>query len=92
MSAAHEMLATTKALNRREFLLRLQAAGGLLLIADGLKIAKAADAPKYGAEGMEHGTVDNQRPRTLRSTAPKAWSMAPSTIHWCSWQSPRMAR
>jgi len=59
MSAAHEMLATTKALNRREFLLRLQAAGGLLLIADGLKIAKAADAPKYGAEGMEHGTVDN---------------------------------
>jgi isoquinoline 1-oxidoreductase beta subunit len=59
MSAAHEMLATTKALNRREFLLRLQAAGGLLLIADGLKIARAADAPKYGAEGMEHGTVDN---------------------------------
>ena len=59
MSAAPEMLTTTKALNRREFLLRLQAAGGLLLIADGLKIAKAADAPKYGAEGMEHGTVDN---------------------------------
>ena len=59
MSAAPEVLTATKGLNRREFLLQLQAAGGLLLIADGLKIAKAADAPKYGAEGMEHGTVDN---------------------------------
>src|SRR6185437_975449 len=42
-----------------EFLRRLQAMGGLLLAADGLRIAKAADAPKYGAEAMEHGTVDN---------------------------------
>jgi isoquinoline 1-oxidoreductase beta subunit len=33
--------------------------GGLLLVADGLRIVKAADAPKYGAEAMEHGTVDN---------------------------------
>jgi isoquinoline 1-oxidoreductase beta subunit len=33
--------------------------GGLLLVADGLRIAKAADAPKFGAEGMPHGTVDN---------------------------------
>ena len=46
-------------LSRREFLRQLQAIGGLLLVADGLHIAKAADAPKYGAEGMEHGTVDN---------------------------------
>jgi isoquinoline 1-oxidoreductase subunit beta len=46
-------------LSRREFLRRLQAMGGLLLAADGLRIAKAADAPKYGAEAMEHGTVDN---------------------------------
>lgn len=59
MSAAPVLLAATKALSRREFLLRLQAAGSLLLIADGLSISKAADAPKYGAEGMEHGTVDN---------------------------------
>jgi len=59
MSAAPQVLAATKGLSRREFLWRLQAAGGLLLIADGIKIAKAADAPKYGAEGMEHGTVDN---------------------------------
>jgi isoquinoline 1-oxidoreductase beta subunit len=29
------------------------------LIADGLHIAKAADAAKYGAEGMAHGTIDN---------------------------------
>jgi isoquinoline 1-oxidoreductase beta subunit len=59
MSAAPEIATATKGLNRREFLLRLQAAGGLLLIADALQVAKAADAPKYGAEGMEHGTVDN---------------------------------
>jgi isoquinoline 1-oxidoreductase subunit beta len=49
----------TSGLSRREFLLRLQAMGGLLLVADGFGIAKAADARKYGAEGMPHGTVDN---------------------------------
>ncbi len=46
-------------LSRREFLRRLQAMGGLLLVADGLSIVNAADARKYGAEGMEHGTVDD---------------------------------
>jgi isoquinoline 1-oxidoreductase subunit beta len=59
MSAAADTFLPAAALSRREFLRRLQAAGGLLLVADGLRIAKAADAPKYGAEGMEHGTVDN---------------------------------
>jgi isoquinoline 1-oxidoreductase subunit beta len=49
----------TPGLSRREFLLRLQAMGRLLLVADGFGIAKAADARKYGAEGMPHGTVDN---------------------------------
>ena len=49
----------SEGLSRREFLRRLQAMGGLLLVADGLHIAKAADARKYGAEGMEHGSVDN---------------------------------
>jgi isoquinoline 1-oxidoreductase beta subunit len=54
-------LGASQGLSRREFLLRLQAMGGLLLVADGLRIAKAAptDPPKYGAEGMPHGTVDN---------------------------------
>ena len=50
---------SSKGLSRREFLRQLQALGGLLLVADGLHIAKAADAPKYGADGMPHGTVDN---------------------------------
>jgi isoquinoline 1-oxidoreductase beta subunit len=59
MNAIVRELATPAALSRREFLHRLQAMGGLLLIADSLSIASAADAPKYGAEGMEHGTVDN---------------------------------
>src|SRR5580698_11454747 len=59
MSAEPEMFTAVKGLSRREFLSRLQAAGGLLLIADMFGIAKAADAPKYGAEGMEHGTVDS---------------------------------
>src|ERR1700738_4362014 len=61
MSAAANELPESKGVSRREFLLRLQAIGGLLLVADGLRIAKAAPSgpPKYGAEGMPHGTVDN---------------------------------
>jgi isoquinoline 1-oxidoreductase beta subunit len=71
VSAAPDLLAATKGLNRREFLLRLQAAGGLLLIADGIGIIKAADAPKYGADGMEHGTVDN--PLVFLAIAEDGW-------------------
>ena len=59
MSAVEGSFGIRAGLNRREFLLRLQAAGGLLLVADGLHIAKAADAPKYGADGMPHGVVDS---------------------------------
>jgi isoquinoline 1-oxidoreductase beta subunit len=59
MSAVPDTFSLPKGVTRREFLQRLQAMGGLLLVADGLQIAKAADAPKYGAEGMPHGTVDN---------------------------------
>ena len=59
MSAVPDTYFVPKGVTRREFLRRLQAMGGLLLVADGLQIAKAADAPKYGAEGMPHGTVDN---------------------------------
>src|SRR3982074_1652615 len=46
-------------LSRREFLVRLQAVGGLLLIADGGSIVNAADTPMYGAVGMPNGTVDS---------------------------------
>src|SRR5580692_265845 len=59
MSAVEGSFPIRSGVNRREFLLRLQALGGLLLVADGMHIAKAADAPKYGADGMPHGTVDN---------------------------------
>jgi isoquinoline 1-oxidoreductase beta subunit len=59
MSAVEDAFALRSGLNRREFLLRLQAVGGLLLVADARHIAKAADAPKYGADGMPHGVVDN---------------------------------
>jgi isoquinoline 1-oxidoreductase beta subunit len=59
MSAVPDTFSVPKGVTRREFLQRLQAMGGLLLVADGLQIAKAADAPKYGADGMPHGTVDN---------------------------------
>lgn len=59
MSTAADEFASSGGLSRREFLRQLQAMGGLLLVADGLHIAKAADAPKYGAAGMPHGTVDN---------------------------------
>ena len=59
MNAVADSMVSAGTLSRREFLQRLQAMGGLLLVADGLRIAKAADAPKYGAAGMEHGTIDN---------------------------------
>src|SRR5580692_2623041 len=59
MSAVEGSFPIRSGVNRREFLLRLQALGGLLLVADGMHIAKAADAPKYGADGMPHGTVDS---------------------------------
>jgi isoquinoline 1-oxidoreductase subunit beta len=71
MSAAADEFAASKGLSRREFLRQLQAMGGLLLAADALHIAKAADAPKYGAEGMEHGTVDN--PLVFLSVGDDGW-------------------
>jgi isoquinoline 1-oxidoreductase beta subunit len=70
MNAAPDALAAT-AVSRREFLLRLQAMGGLLLVVDGLGIANAADARKYGAEGMAHGTVDN--PLVFVSVGDDGW-------------------
>ena len=71
MSASAGMRAASKSFSRREFLRRIQAVGGLLLVADGLHVAKAADAPKYGAEGMEHGTVDN--PLVFLAIADDGW-------------------
>jgi isoquinoline 1-oxidoreductase beta subunit len=47
------------AFNRREFLARLHALGGLLLIGSAGRIVKADDAPKFGADGMPHGTKDS---------------------------------
>ena len=42
--------------DRREFLAGLS---GLVLVASVSRIAKAADAPKYGADAMEHGWRDD---------------------------------
>ena len=49
----------TSGLNRREFLAQLSAAGGLVLIGCGTQILKAEEAPKYGADGMPHGTQES---------------------------------
>jgi len=43
-------------IDRREFLAGLS---GLVLVASVSRIAKAAEAPKYGADGMEHGWRDD---------------------------------
>jgi isoquinoline 1-oxidoreductase beta subunit len=45
--------------SRREFLVRLSALGGLVLVGSRSQILRAEDAPKYGADGMPHGTVDS---------------------------------
>src|SRR3569833_1671011 len=44
---------------RRDFIAKLAAAGGLLVIGSKTSIVTAAEAEKYGADGMPHGTVDN---------------------------------
>jgi isoquinoline 1-oxidoreductase subunit beta len=46
-------------LTRRDFFTRLAAAGSVLVIGCKTRILSAAEAEKYGAEGMPHGTVDN---------------------------------
>ena len=45
--------------SRREFLQGVGALGGLVLAAGFPTAARAADPPKYGADGMPHGWVDN---------------------------------
>jgi len=45
--------------SRREFLARVGALGGLVLIAGVARVVKAEDARKYGADSMPHGWSDN---------------------------------
>jgi isoquinoline 1-oxidoreductase beta subunit len=56
MNATLEQIPDGIRLDRRQFLGSL---GGLVLVATVSSVVKAEDAPKYGAEGMPHGTVDN---------------------------------
>ncbi len=56
MSASLEQIPDSIRLDRRQFMGSL---GGLVLIATVSGVVKAQDAPKYGAEGMPHGTVDD---------------------------------
>ncbi len=45
--------------SRRKFLQGASAVGGLVLVVGWPKSVHAADPPKYGADGMPHGWVDN---------------------------------
>jgi isoquinoline 1-oxidoreductase beta subunit len=45
--------------SRRKFLQGAAGLGGLVLVVGWPKSARAADPPKYGADGMPHGWVDN---------------------------------
>jgi len=45
--------------SRRRFLQDVSALGGLVLAAGFPAAVQAADPPKYGADGMPHGWVDN---------------------------------
>src|SRR5260370_15436429 len=57
MSAVADEFPASRTLTRRQFLLPLQAFGGLLLVADRLHLAKGADArPQYGADRMPDRT------------------------------------
>ncbi len=46
-------------LSRRKFLQGASALGGLVLAVGYTTVLRAADPPKYGADGMPHGWVDN---------------------------------
>ena len=46
-------------LSRRGFLQGMTAAGGFVLAAGFTEAARAADPPKYGADGMPNGWVDD---------------------------------
>lgn len=46
-------------LSRRTFIATLAASGGLVVIGSATRVLSAAEAEKYGADGMPHGTVDN---------------------------------
>ena len=46
-------------LSRRDFIAKLAAGGGLLVIGTRTRILAAAEADKFGADGMPHGTIDS---------------------------------
>src|ERR1700761_2327948 len=53
------VLKPESSLSRRTFIATLAASGGLVVIGSATRILKAAEAEKYGSDGMPHGTVDN---------------------------------
>jgi isoquinoline 1-oxidoreductase beta subunit len=59
MSAVMKARDESAGLSRREFLARVGALGGLVLIAGVAEVVKAQDAAKYGADSMPHGWSDN---------------------------------
>src|SRR5690349_4369016 len=56
MNAIVKALPEDISLDRRQF---LGALGGLVLVASVSGVVKTHEAPKYGAEGLTHGTVDD---------------------------------
>ena len=59
MSAVMKARDESAGLGRREFLARVGALGGLVLIAGVAEVVKAQDAARYGADSMPHGWSDN---------------------------------
>ena len=58
-NAAFEETLTIANVSRRRFLQHASALGGLVLAVGYPAVVGAADPPKYGADGMPHGWVDN---------------------------------
>jgi len=59
MSAVMKTRDQIDGLSRREFLARVGALGGLVLIAGAADVVKAEEVKKYGADSMPHGWSDN---------------------------------
>ena len=59
MSAVMKSPVDRPGLNRRQFITRVGALGGLVLIAGAADVVKAEEARKYGVDSMPHGWSDN---------------------------------
>jgi hypothetical protein len=86
-AATTEQAVVIANVSRRRFLQGVSALGGLVLAAGFPSALRAADPPKYGADGMPHGWVDDPLVFVAigEATAPTSSAARPSTASTPAW-------